>query len=121
METNKKMLIVNQSAPYSTSDAQEALDLALAAAAFDQDVSLLFAGDACYQLMDKQSPALIDKKDLTKMLRALPIYGIEHIYVDKKSLDARQVSEFAEGISVKPLDEDEVKSLYRNSDTVIRF
>ena len=117
----KNMLIVNQSAPYSKANAKEALDLALAAATFDQDVSILFTGDACYQLMDQQDPEQIDSKNITKMLKALPIYGISQLYVDKANLACRNIKELAEGLAIKLVSADEIKKLYQDADAVVRF
>lgn len=117
----KNMLIVNQSPPYSSANASEALDLALAAATFDQDVSILFTGDACYQLLNQQTPEKIDAKNLNKMFKALPIYGISEILVDADSLEHRQIKELIEGVSIKLLSKDEIKQLYNKADAVIRF
>lgn len=115
------LLIVNQSAPYGNANAKEALDLALAAATFDQDVQLLYTGDACYQLINRQEPEHIDTKNITKMLKALPIYGIEEIYVDEDKLQQLNINKLANGLSVKIVGNDEIKQLYTNAKTVIRF
>lgn len=117
----KSMLIVNQSAPYAKSNAKEALDLALAAATFDQDVNILFTGDACYQLISNQQPEHIDSKNITKMLKALPIYGINEIYVDESNFVCRNIKDLAEGLAVKLVSTDEIKQLYQSADAVIRF
>lgn len=117
----KNMLIVNQSAPYARSNAKEALDLALAAATFDQDVNILFTGDACYQLLGNQQPEQIDSKNLTKMLKALPIYGINQLYVDESNLACRNIETLVEGLAIKLVSSDEIQQLYQNADAVIRF
>ncbi len=72
--------------PYSGSLSREAIDYCLAAAAFEQDLELLFTGDAVLQLIKNQEPSAIDQKNLTKTLSALPIYGIDKFYVDSNSL-----------------------------------
>lgn len=117
----KNMLIVNQAAPYSKSNAKEALDLALAAATFDQDVNILFTGDACYQLLNQQQPEYADSKNITRMLKALPIYGVNELYVDSESMACRNIDELADGLSVKQVSPEEIKQLYQNADAVIRF
>ena len=48
--TVKKIMYVNRKAPYGTIYALESLEVVLIAAAFDQDVSLVFMDDGVYQL-----------------------------------------------------------------------
>ena len=45
----KKFMYMNRKAPYGTIYALESLEVVLIAAAFDQDVSLVFADDGVYQ------------------------------------------------------------------------
>ena len=121
MTSAKHILIVNQSAPYGSSHAKEALDLAFAAATFEQTVSVLFTLDGCYQLLANQAPKSIDSKCLTQMLKALPIYGVTELLADHRSLSERQIVEFAKGLNVRVLSDDDLKDLYQNATTVIRF
>ena len=113
----KSLAIVLTQAPSATSANQEALDLALAAASFDQDVALIFEGDAIYQLANTQEPGLVGRKNLSKVMKALPIYGIEKLY-------AFGSSDFGVlGSDAKPtiLSEHDYRTLLAESDTVIRF
>ena len=118
---SKHILIVNQSAPYSSSHAREALDLAFAAATFEQIVSVLFMGDGCYQLLPNQGPKSIDSKCVAQMLKALPIYGVTELLTDQRSLTERQITEFADGLNVRVLSETDLKNLYQSATTVLRF
>ena len=52
--TIKKFLYVNRKAPYGTIYALESLEVVLIGAAFEQDVSLVFADDGVFQLMKGQ-------------------------------------------------------------------
>ena len=117
----KSMLIVNQSAPYCGANAKEALDLALAAATFDQQVDILFTGDACYQLMAEQRPEQLDSKNLTNMFKALPIYGIDKLYVDEDHLTERGIHAIADGLTIEAISREQIKALYQRADAVIRF
>ena len=51
----KKIMYVNRKAPYGTIYALESLEVVLIAAAFDQDVSLVFMDDGVYQLKKGRS------------------------------------------------------------------
>jgi len=115
------ILIVQKSAPYGSSNAKEALDIALAAGTFDQEVSLLFTGDACYQLLADQNPKEIDQKNISQMLKALPIYGVENILVDKESLEIRGIKELDKDLNLKQVSKREIKALYQNAKSVLRF
>lgn len=66
--------------------AREAIDYCLAAAVFEQNIQLLFTGDAVLQLLKDQQPESINQKNIAKTLSALPIYGIDQFYVDQEAL-----------------------------------
>jgi len=117
----KRILIVNQSSPYSSGNAKESLDLALAAGTFEQDVSILFTGDACYQLLAAQNPKEIDSKNLNQMLKVLPIYGVENLFVDQQSLFDRNIKHLDEDLKIIKVSTSESRELYQNATTVFRF
>ena len=116
----KKLLIVQTSAPYGASSIQESLDIVLAAGTFDQDVTLLLEEDACFQLLANQQPELIDRKNTTKMLKALPIYGIDNLLACEESISSRNITS-SQFENLQLVNRSEIKQLYQDSDTVIRF
>ena len=116
----KKLLIVQTKAPFGSSAIQESLDIVLAAGTFDQDVSLLIEGDACYQLLSNQQPDSIQRKNTTKMLKALPIYGIDTLLVCRDSAIARDIP-IIQDDNLRTVSKNEIKLIYIASDTVIRF
>ena len=119
-QIKKKLLIVQTKAPFGSSATQESLDIALAAGTFDQDVSLLIEDDACYQLLSAQQPEIINRKNTTKMLNALPIYGIDKILVCAESASLRNLPP-NNNDAFKFITKNEIKTVYSESDTVIRF
>ena len=119
--TKKHILIVNQSAPYSSSNAKESLDIALAAGTFEQTVSILFTGDACYQLLPNQTPETINSKNLCQMLKVLPIYGIDELLVDEQSLLSRNITHLDKDLAVRKISQQEIHALYQSTTTVFRF
>lgn len=88
----KKILILNRRAPYGTSHAREALDMALAAAAFGQEVSVVFVDDGVFQLKKQQDPAELSMKNFSLTFQALELYDIRAIYVEQESLQKRDMS-----------------------------
>ncbi|HSB95104.1 MAG TPA: sulfurtransferase complex subunit TusC, partial [Spongiibacteraceae bacterium] len=87
----KSFLIVCRRPPYGESYAREALDVAMACAAFDQPVAMLFLGDGVLQLSAAQHGAAIGQKSHDKQLSALPLYDIETLYADAQALQTRRL------------------------------
>ena len=85
----KKFLYVNRKAPYGTIYAQEALEVVLIGAAFDQDVSLAFLDDGVFQLTKGQDTKESGLKNFSPTFRALGDYEVTKLYVEQESLDER--------------------------------
>ncbi len=88
-EVIKKFLYVNRKAPYGTIYAQEALEVVLIGAAFDQDVSLAFLDDGVFQLTKGQDTKETGLKNFSPTFRALGDYEVTRLYVEQESLDER--------------------------------
>src|SRR3990167_7760190 len=86
---SKSLLIICRQAPWSGPGAREALDIALAGGAFDLPIGLLFLDDGVFQLSSAQQPATLQQKDLSANLQALPMFGVEALYVSQRSLQER--------------------------------
>lgn len=105
-QTIKKFMYMNRKAPYGTIYALESLEVVLIAAAFDQDVSLMFADDGVYQLMKGQQTDGIGMKNFSPVYAALGDYDIKKIYIEKESLEERGLS-LADLQDLKYEDEDD--------------
>lgn len=73
---SQKILIHIATPP--TSDC-EAIEFALAMAAFDLEVRVLFSGDGLFWLQPNQQPRKPGGKSPQKLLAALSMYGVEDI------------------------------------------
>ena len=71
--------------PYGSSLAKAAVDVALATAAFEQAVDLLFVGDGVLQLMSNQDSHSVGKKNIGRQLASLPLYDINRVFVDAEA------------------------------------
>ncbi|WP_440876715.1 sulfurtransferase complex subunit TusC [Thalassotalea sp. PLHSN55] len=85
--------LLNTAAPFSTSTAKEALDVALIFGSYEQAPALFFQGDGVWQLVNNQQAESISSKDFLKTFAAFEFYDIEDIYVCKRSLEQRGLSE----------------------------
>lgn len=119
--TKKQFLIVCRRPPYGESYAREALDVAMAAAAFDQRVAMLFLGDGVMQLLNRQDGDAIAQKSLEKQLSALPLYDVNDIYVDVDALRERGFSTNNLSLPAKPLNRDDIAALISRSDIALNF
>ena len=90
---SEALCIISSKAPFSGQSAREALDAALVAASYEIPTSLLLMGDGVYQLLKHQQADLIPRKNLSSMFQALPIYGIDTVYVDEISLAERKINQ----------------------------
>ncbi len=135
MSDVKKFMYLNRRAPYGTIYAWESLEVVLIGAAFDQEVSLLFADDGVYQLVKGSNTSESDMKNFMPTYRTLGDYGVRHMYVDQASLEARglttddlievewedwETEEEVDNI-VEAVDAEKVKELMAESDVVFSF
>lgn len=84
------LVFIFRSAPYSTPTAQEGVDALLAAAIFDQKVTLIFIGDGVFQLHKNQAPS--SGKNQMKMLQSLAMYDIDQVFVQASALSERRLA-----------------------------
>jgi tRNA 2-thiouridine synthesizing protein C len=101
---SKSLLLIFRRAPYGRSLARAGYDFALAAAAFEQPVSLLFMDDGVWQLLPDQAPAAIAAKNVASTLDSLALYDIESLYADTQSLATRGLAacELRAGVELIP-------------------
>ncbi|MEX3777628.1 sulfurtransferase complex subunit TusC [Pseudomonas sp. MYb118] len=77
----KSLLIISRQSPWSGPSAREALDIVLAGGAFDLPIGLLFLDDGVWQLAAQQQAKALQQKDLSANLQALPMFGVDELFV----------------------------------------
>lgn len=115
----RSLLILCRQAPWAGLAAREALDIALAGGAFELPVALAFIDDGVFQLAPGQQPALLDQKDLSANLKALPLFGIEALYACQASLAARGIEAGALAVPAQVLDRAALARLIDGHDQVM--
>jgi len=118
-EVVKRFMYVNRKAPYGTIYALECLEVVLVAAAFDQDVSVVFIDDGVYQLKKGQDTSGIGMKNFSKTYRALDDYDVEKIYVEQESLETRGLNAEDLIIPVEVIAADNLREIMAQQDVVI--
>ncbi len=118
-EVVKRFMYVNRKAPYGTVYAHESLEVVLIAAAFDQDVSVVFVDDGVYQLKKGQDTKQIHLKNFSPTFRALDGYDVEKLYVERESLEARGLTEDDLVVPVEVLGSEELSEIMAQQDVII--
>lgn len=118
---SRRILFVNRRGPFGTTAGRESLDAAMVAAAFDQQVSLLFIDDGVLQLLANQGGDCIAVKDASPLFKGLELYDIHAVYADTDSLAARGLSAADLLIPVTLLDREGVRALIEAQDSVLGF
>ena len=117
----KKFMLVNRKAPYGSIYALESLEVVLIAAAFEQDVSVVFADDGVYQLKKGMQTKAIATKNFSPTYRALEDYDIDKLYVEAESLAARGLTAADLVTDVKVVDAKTLAGLIEQQDVVLSF
>ncbi len=89
MPARKRIMFINRRGPYGSIYAQEALEIALVGAAFDQQISLALIDDGVFLLRSGQDTSGIGLKRFTAAYRALGDFEVHRVYVERESLEAR--------------------------------
>lgn len=117
----KKFMYVNRRAPYGTVYALESLEVVLIGAAFEQDVSVVFMDDGVFQVKKGQDTSAVGMKNFSPTYRALEMYDVEKLYVEKESMEARGLSEDDLVVPVEVKTTDEIRQLMEQQDVVLNF
>ena len=115
----KRFLFVNRRAPYGTIYAHESLELILIAAAFEQDVSVVFMDDGVFQLQNGQNTTAVGIKNFSPTFKALAGYDVDKLYVEKESMDSRGLTEDDLVVPVVSLSSIELQELMDAQDIIL--
>jgi len=117
----KKFMYINRRAPYGTIYALEGLEVVLIGAAFEQDVSVVFLDDGVFQLKKSQDTADSEMKNFSPAYRALEMYDVEKLYVEKESMDARGLTEDDLIVPVAVIGKSELTMLMEQQDVILNY
>jgi len=116
----QSLLLISRQAPWSGPGAREALDIVLAGGAFDLPIGLLFLDDGVFQLTSGQNAKAVQQKDLSANLQALPMFGVDDLFVCADSAKARGVATDALALGdMKVLTAADIATLIDRYDQVI--
>lgn len=116
-----RITFISRSAPYGSNRANLCLDIALASAVFEQDVSYVFLDDGVYQILRGQDASIIKSKTLGNALETLGLYGIENVFADEGSLKRRNIDGTELLADIQVINSDALSELIKSSDTVFNL
>lgn len=117
----KSTLFINTRGPYTTPAAQEALDAALASAAFGVPVGLLFMGDGVFQITDRQHPDPAWFKRTCAQFQSLELYDINAVYVRHEDLLTRGLGPENLAIPCATVGDPQIQALLARYDNLLSF
>lgn len=116
----QSLLLISRQSPWSGPGAREALDIVLAGGAFDLPIGLMFLDDGVHQLLPGQNAKVVQQKDLSANLQALPMFGVEDLFVCADSAAERGVDTDALALAeLKVLTAPDITALIDRYDQVI--
>jgi tRNA 2-thiouridine synthesizing protein C len=121
MAASKRLLVLIRHSPYGSSLARASLDVALAAAAFDQPVSLLFTGDGVLQLLPGQDSEALGVRNPGRLLASLPLYDIEQVYVDAEAAARYRLDLGDAPVTALALERQQIMELIESHELLLGF
>lgn len=117
----QSLLFITTRAPWSTAAPAACTDLLLTAGVFEQRVSLVFLGDAVWQLHCHQDGKPLRQKTLADLFPALELYDIRQVYVEAQALQARGLRADTLLIPVRTVDTAALRDLLATHDRSLVF
>ncbi|MGB1238012.1 MAG: sulfurtransferase complex subunit TusC [Pseudomonadales bacterium] len=119
--TQKSLLIIIRHGPIGTEHNRDSIDIALACAAFDIPVSLLFLGEGVLQLNSNVDTSALQRKNIAGHLKALPMYDIGKVYALAQDLKRFSIDDLTLSLSPIAIDTSQQAQLIANADCVINL
>ncbi len=117
----KRTLVVLRRSPYGSSLAKASLDVALAAAAFEQPIDLLFMGEGVLQLYPDQDGRSLGVKTIGRQLAALPHFDINRVYADSEAVARYKMDLSRAPVDTLAIQPGEVQQLMLEYDHLLGF
>ncbi|MGB3622771.1 sulfurtransferase complex subunit TusC [Ketobacter sp. MCCC 1A13808] len=117
----RSTLIINQKAPHAGMGTREALDAALATAAFGVKTGVLFLDDGIFQIIKNQNTDPAGQKNTAAIFKSFALYDIDHIFVRAKDLALRGLTEEDLSVEVQLVEDDAVSDLFCQFDNLLTF
>ncbi|MDP5144564.1 sulfurtransferase complex subunit TusC [Rheinheimera baltica] len=113
------LLVLLRYSPFNNAQGREALDLILALAAVDHNVSVLFSGDAVFQLLPTKDQPDFALKAYPRSFKLFELYDIDQVYVCEQSLRERGIKQNQLVTAARPVSANDITVLLAEQHQVI--
>ncbi|MGA0805245.1 MAG: DsrE family protein [Pseudohongiellaceae bacterium] len=86
MTPSGHIVFISSRAPWSSGAPLACLEALMTTAVFDVPACFVLVGDGVFQLLPDQDGTALGSRNLSKMIGALGLYGIDTIHVDADAL-----------------------------------
>jgi tRNA 2-thiouridine synthesizing protein C len=117
----KNILVIIRQAPYSSTLPAAALEVILTAAAFEQELTLLFYGQGVLHLLADQQTDKSTIKNISRALPSLELYEVRRIIADAKALRNNGLQSEELLLPVEPYSPQQIARLIAESDQVFNY
>lgn len=120
-EVQKKFLFVMRKPPHGSIYPYEGLEVILIVAAYEQILNALFMDDGVLVLKKGQETEGIGVKEFSKTYKVLEDYGVENLWVDKDSMEARGLTADDLITDVTVIESGKIKTILQEQDIILPF
>lgn len=115
----RNIMLIQRHSPFNSSHGRESFDLAMALAAVEHKVTLLFMADAVYQLMTINDTAALQLKPYQHGFKLFDLYEIDQVLVCKASMQLRGITAADLAINVTVADHSHIQDCITQQHQVI--
>lgn len=115
----KNILLIQQQAPFNQAKGRESLDLILALAAVEHQVTVLFRDDAVYQLLAADTASSLRLKTYNRSFKLFDLYDVQQVYVCQQSLQKRHLTHDMLTADIQLIAEDDISRLLLDQHHII--
>jgi len=130
MSDTKKVMITVRKAPHGAIYVHEAIEVMFIVASYGMDLSVVFIDDAVFALKGGQDTRALGIKGFMASIGALVDFEVEKVYVDRQSMQDRNLTEVdlvfigededtEEQVKPKVLDSEAIRALMLEQDSII--
>ncbi|MBF0165023.1 MAG: DsrE family protein [Magnetococcales bacterium] len=131
-EEIKKIMFTVRKPPHGSIYVYEGLEVKLIMAAYDADISVVFMDDGVFAVKQGQDTKALGIKGFAATYGALVDYEISQVYVDRKSMEDRGMTEddllvigededTEEPIKPQVIDSDEIAAMMAEQHNILAF
>lgn len=116
-----KIMFICRQAPHGSIYAYEGLEVMLIFGAYEQEYVAVFMDDGVFDLKKGQDTSELGVKEFSTTYRVMEDYGIETIYVDRKSMEERGLTTDDLLIPVQVVEREVIAEAMEKQDVLLPF